>query len=329
MPETIGSGSFMYEPLVSFEQLPAGMTVVEIPDVDVDREDNVYLLTRNPANPIIVLAPDGRFLRTFGAGTLSEQTHGLAIAPDGTLLVADNWAHTITRWSPEGELLMTLGTPGEPAEKWSGDPFNLPTDAAVSPQTGDIYITDGYGTSRIHVYAPEGGSLFSWGSPGIDPGQFIRPHNIAIDDAERVYVADRHCHRVQIFAADGTFLEMWNNIYLPCALGVGPDDNVYIGELAAGEGGMAGGMARESPFTLADAPGIGHRLNIYSREGELLARLGDIWPGEAPGQFIAPHGIAVDSRGDIYVSEVATSIYGRHLDPPRELRCLSKLRRIA
>ena len=75
MPETIGSGSFMYEPLVSFEQLPAGMTMVEIPDVDVDREDNVYLLTRNPANPIIVLAPDGRFLRTFArARSASKRT---------------------------------------------------------------------------------------------------------------------------------------------------------------------------------------------------------------------------------------------------------------
>jgi DNA-binding beta-propeller fold protein YncE len=260
---------------------------------------------------------------------LSAQTHGLSVAPDGTLYCADNGTHTITRWSPEGELLMTLGTPGNGAAKWSGDPFNLPTDAAVSPRTGNLYVTDGYGNSRVHVFSPEGKHLLSWGSPGIDAGQFIRPHNIAIDEAERIYVADRHNHRVQVFDAEGGFLEMWNNIYLPCALGLGPDGNVYIGELAAGEGGMAGGMARESPFTLADAPGIGHRLDIYSREGKLLARLGDIWPGEAPGQFIAPHGIAVDSRGDIYVSEVATSIYGRNLNPPREVQCLRKLRRIA
>jgi hypothetical protein len=61
----------------------------------------------------------------------------------------------------------------------------------------------------------------------------------------------------------------------------------------------------------------------------LLARLGDPIEGDRPGQFIAPHGIAVDARGDIYVGEVSYTIRGRHMDPPRELRSLSKLRRVS
>jgi hypothetical protein len=77
-----------------------------------------------------------------------------------------------------------------------------------------------------------------------------------------------------------------------------------------------------------DAPGLGHRVSIVSREGKLLARIGDSIEGEAPGQFIAPHGIAVDSHGDIYVGEVSFTIRGSKLDPPRELRSLSKLRRV-
>ena len=76
-----------------------------------------------------------------------------------------------------------------------------------------------------------------------------------------------------------------------------------------------------------DAPGLGHRVSILSPDGELLERIGDPEEGEGPGKFIAPHGIAVDSHGDIYVGEVAFTIRGSHMDPPRELKSLKKLRR--
>jgi hypothetical protein len=59
--------------------------------------------------------------------------------------------------------------------------------------------------------------------------------------------------------------------------------------------------------------------------GKVLARLGDIRGGEALGQFIAPHGLALDSKGNIYVGEVSWTIMGQRLDPPRELRTLQKL----
>ena len=76
------------------------------------------------------------------------------------------------------------------------------------------------------------------------------------------------------------------------------------------------------------ALGVGHRVGVYSREGELLARFGDPEEGEEPGRFIAPHGIAADSRGDIYGAEVSHTIRGRHLDPPRELKSIKKLRKL-
>jgi hypothetical protein len=69
-------------------------------------------------------------------------------------------------------------------------------------------------------------------------------------------------------------------------------------------------------------------VSILSRDGELLARFGDAAEGEGPGQFIAPHGIAADSKGDIYVGEVSFTIRGSGMNPPKELRSLSKLRRV-
>ena len=78
-----------------------------------------------------------------------------------------------------------------------------------------------------------------------------------------------------------------------------------------------------------DAPGLGHRVSIYDLQGKLVCRFGADEEGEGSGQFIAPHGIAVDSQGDIYVAEVSYSIRGRHLEPPRELRSISKYRRVS
>ena len=315
MVTALGSGTFTYEALATWEKLPDGVTLKETPGVAVGANDTVYLLTRNIDHPVMVLDSEGNFLRSFGAGTFSGRTHGILTAPDGTIYCADDGTHTITRWSPEGALLFTIGTPGQSATKWGGEPFNRPTHAAVSPRSGNIYVSDGYGNSRIHKYTPAGRLLLSWGDPGIDAGQFIRPHNIAVDDEDLVYVADRECHRVQIFDADGKFLTMWNNIHRPDGMTLGSDGNIYIGEL----NGITG---------VDDAPGLGHRVSIYNRDGQLLARFGDPEEGEAPGQFMAPHGIAVDSRGDIYVSEVSFTMRGSHLDPPRELKSLTKLRKL-
>ena len=77
-----------------------------------------------------------------------------------------------------------------------------------------------------------------------------------------------------------------------------------------------------------EAPNLGNRVDIYDKKGKRLARLGDIHAGEKAGQFIAPHGLAIDSRGDIYVGEVSWTIMGQHLKPPRELRSLQKLEKL-
>ena len=315
MSVTLGSGKFTYEALDHWEKLPPGVHLHETPGVAVNSRDQLYALTRNTAHPVMVFDREGNFLRSFGQGTFSERTHGIFIGPDGSVYCADDGTHTVTKFTPEGKLLMTIGTPGKPAPKWGGKPFNRPTHAAVSPRTGALYISDGYGNSRIHKFTADGRHLLSWGEPGVDPGQFIRPHNVVVDADDKVYIAGRENHRVQVFDAEGKFLTMWNNIHRPDGMTMGPDGNIYIGEL----NGMPG---------VDDAPGLGHRVSILDRKGKLLARFGHPEEGEEPGKFIAPHGLAVDSRGDIYVGEVSFSIRGRSLNPPRELKSLRKLRRL-
>ena len=312
MADTYGSGEFRYKYIGGWSKLPDGMTFLECPGVAVDSKDNIYVLTRGE-HPIIVFDRQGTFLRSFGEGYFSNRTPGLYMAFDDSILVADDGLHTIQKFDSDGQKIMEIGEPNQPAPRWSGQPFNRPTSAAIMPSNGDVYVSDGYGNSRIHVYSPYGEYKFSWGEPGIDDSQFIRPHNIAIDSNDRVYVVDREAHRIQIFDAKGTFLTMWNNIHRPDSM-VLWKDHIYVGELNGMEG-------------VDDAPGLGHRVSIYDLNGRLACRFGDKEEGQGAGQFIAPHGIAVDSHGDIYVSEVSYTIRGSHMNPPRELRSLSKYER--
>jgi len=314
MADIYGEGDFQFTFVDDWMSLPDGMKLLECPGVAVDGEDRVFILTRGE-HPIFVFDRDGNFIRTFGEGHFSNRTHGLYYSPsDNTLLAADDGIHTIQKFTPDGEKVMEIGERNHPAPRWSGQPFNRPTSAAIRQANGDVYISDGYGNSRIHVYTAAGQYKFSWGEPGIDAGQFIRPHNIAIDDNDRVYVVDRECHRVQLFDPEGGFITMWSNIHRPDSM-VLWQDHIYIGEL----NGMGG---------VDDAPGLGHRVSIYDLDGNRVCVFGDKDEGEGSGQFIAPHGIAVDSTGAVYVSEVSYTIRGSKMDPPKELRSFSKYARV-
>ena len=116
------------------------------------------------------------------------------------------------------------------------------------------------------------GRFIPGASPASTPGQFIRPHNVAIDKDDLVYVADRENHRIQVFDAKGDYLTMWNNIHRPDGICLDTEGHLYIGEL----NGMGG---------VDDAPGLGHRVSIYNLKGELQTRFGDPEEGEGPGQF--------------------------------------------
>lgn len=239
------------------------------------------------------------------------------MAPDETLFLTDDGDHTVRKCTLDGQVLMTLGVPGKAAQYQSGEPFNRCTHVAFSPH-GDIYVSDGYGNSRVHKYSPDGKLRFSWGEPGTDPGQFNVVHNICTDRDGWVYVADRENHRVQVFDGNGKYETQWNNMHRPCALYMDTrarNPICYVGELGPG-------MAVNK-----DCQNLGNRVDVYDKYGRRLARLGDLRAGEAPGQFIAPHGIALDSRGDLYIAEVSWTIMGQRLQPPRELRSFQKLRK--
>jgi DNA-binding beta-propeller fold protein YncE len=294
-----------YKVVEGWEQLPKDFAHRDVAGVAVDQEDRVFLICRGE-NPVIVYDRHGNFLSTWGKGDFSMRTHGIYVAPNGTIFATDDGNHTVRQFTPEGRLLMTMGTLNVPSDtgydgkttgsiKHAGPPFNRPTNVAIGPK-GDIYISDGYGNARVHMFSPSGQLKRSWGEPGNGPGQFRLPHGIAVAADGRVFVCDREIDRIQIFTPDGDFLEQWTDTQRPTHLTFDARGNVYVTELAWYVG--------DKSYSFGAVTQLRHaRFSIFDPKGKLLARWGT--PDcTAPGSFVAPHGLALDSKNDLYVSEV-------------------------
>ena len=306
----LGTGQFGYEVAVGWEKLPSGIGWREVAGVITDDDDNVYVFSRGD-HPMVVFDKDGNFIKTWGEGLFSR-AHGVSMGPDNTLYCTDDGDHTVRQCTLDGEVLMTIGVPNQPAAAFSGDPFNRCTHVAADPVNGDLFVSDGYANSRVHKYTADGEHITSWGGPGTDAGQFNIVHNIATDRDGYVYVCDRENHRIQVFDRDGRVEDVWHNVHRPCAIFIDDDQRVYVGEL-----GWGMSVNREMP-------NIGPRIAIMTTSGKVLDRLGNGY-GLDVGQFIAPHGIAVDSNKSIYVGEVAHTNISHTATPPENVRAFQKL----
>jgi hypothetical protein len=320
-PAAVGTGlcrDFGYEADDHWAKLPSGWSWNEVAAVAADSKDRVYVFNRGE-HPLMIFHRDGTFLGSWGEG-LFVRAHGIWIGPDDSVYCTDDLDHTVRKYTPDGKLLLTLGTSGKPSDTGvtgmdfrtilrAAPPFNYPTNLALSPE-GDLYVTDGYGNARVHKFTADGRLLFSWGEPGTGPGQFRLPHGIAVDGQGTVYVADRENSRLQLFSSEGKFLAEWTDVVRPCQVIIDGAGHVYVAEL-----GFVAGMWPGTSAPSADAPG--GRLSIFDRNGALQARWGGGRNPTAPGDFFAPHGIWVDAHGDIYVGEVVMSGGGnKGLVPP-------------
>jgi DNA-binding beta-propeller fold protein YncE len=314
---------------VNWPQFPCAGPEGEAVAVACDSHGRVFVFLRGP-RPVQVFEPDGRPVATWGEG-MFVRPHGLFIGPDDTVYCADDFDHSVRAFTPDGRLLMTLGTRGQPSDtgavgvdyrtiKRVAAPFCYPTNTAIGPG-GDLYVSDGYGNARVHRFAPDGRLLQSWGEPGSGPGQFHLPHGIAVGRDGTVYVADRENSRVQLFSADGTYRGEWTDVARPCQVFIDPEGSVYVAELGFRAGRWPGTGA-------APADATGGRVSIFDEAGRLQARWGGGLNPSAPGDFFAPHGIWADGRGNLYVAEVALSGGGREGMVPPTCHTLQKFVRV-
>ena len=270
-----GQGTHQYTVQEDWWTLPEGWEFGWIPAVAVDSQDRVYVYSRSE-HPMVVFDREGNFINAWGDDILKD-AHGIFIDADDNIYCTERDTHVMRKFTTDGELLMTLGTPDEPGAE--GEPFNQPTDFALGPD-GEMYISDGYGNARVHKYSPDGELIKSWGQPGTGPGEFDLPHCVRVDPRNRLMVADRENNRIQFFTLDGEYIEEWGDLLQPDTIYIDEDDLVYIAEL-------------------------GQRISIMTLDGEVISQWGSERGSTVPGEFLAcPHGIWLDSHGDIYVGEV-------------------------
>jgi hypothetical protein len=273
---------------------PAGLQGGEVPGIAVDAKDQVWLFTRADP-PVQVYDSAGKFLRAWGQG-LIKTAHHIRIDPEGLVWLADVGHHVVQKYTPEGELLLTLGTKDVAGRDETH--FFMPTDMAITP-AGDIFVADGYGNARIVHFNRQGRYVKEWGSLGSAPGQFSIPHALVVDSKGRLYVADRNNVRIQVFDQEGKLLDVWPNLIVPWGLWVTKDDALWV----CGSSPMAW---RETDKSLGVPPKDQVFLK-FSPAGKVL-QLVTVPKGadglERPGECNWVHAIAADSQGNLYVGDI-------------------------
>jgi DNA-binding beta-propeller fold protein YncE len=193
--------------------------------VAVDGNNEVYVFHRGKkADPIVVFDAKGKYLRSWGKGVFGNP-HGMRVDPNGHLWVTDNGDHQVMKFTTKGELLLKLGTKGQAGT--DEKTFNRPTDIAFAP-TGEVYVSDGYGNSRVVKFSREGKYLMTWGKRGTGPGEFNTPHSVAVDSKGEVYVSDRENNRIQVFDPNGKFLRQFTHLGATQNIFITPKDEMWI-----------------------------------------------------------------------------------------------------
>ncbi|HVX59818.1 MAG TPA: NHL repeat-containing protein [Pirellulales bacterium] len=242
----------------------------------IDSQDQLYIVDMTAR--IQVFTPDGEFLRFWQTPVHTNgRPTGLSFDRKGRLLVADTHYFRVLAYSPEGELLFTLGgTQGHgPGE------FGFVTDA-VDDSHGNLYVAEYGEYDRIQKFSPDGKFLLQWGGHGFEPGQFVRPQNLAVDEQDRIWAVDACNHRIQVFDTEGKLLDVWGEqgsepgqLYYPYDLIFDEHGDLYVCEYG------------------------NHRVQKFTRSGKSLGCWGR--HGRRPGELHHPWALVRDSQGRIHV----------------------------
>lgn len=303
-----------YRAVDTWAKLPDGRTMGAVGGVTTDPDgQHIWAVIRCDAtapdrfgnecldsdlDPVIKFDSEGNVVESFGGG-MFIWPHGIDVDPDGNVWVTDAVAesrtpqgtrgHQVIKFSPTGEVLMVLGTPGVAGS--GPDHFNAPADVVVA-DNGDIFVADGHANNtnnRVVKFSSDGAYIKSWGQTGYAPGEFRTLHAIAIDSRGRLFVADRGNNRIQIFDQEGNFLAQWTQFGRPSGIFFDDHDNIYVAD-------------SESD-------------NVENPGWEMGIRIGDAKTGWVNYFILLPTGdprikrgngaefVAVDNEGNIYGGE--------------------------
>jgi sugar lactone lactonase YvrE len=227
---------------------------------------------------IQVFDADGIFIRAWKTPeSRNGRPTGLSVGADGNLMVADTHYFRVLTYSPVGELLATLGgTLGQgPGE------FGFVTDV-IRDTSGNYFVSEYGEYDRIQKFTPDGKFILEWGGHGSEPGQFLRPQHLELDEQGHLWVADACNHRIQVFDGEGKQVAMWGTqgrelgqLQYPYCLSLDGEGHIYICEFG------------------------NHRVQKLTLDGKPVAHWGQ--EGRRPGQLFNPWALVLDSQGRVHV----------------------------
>ncbi len=265
-----GDPYFFKTPVTSNLILPTG--------VAENSKGHIFIVNKGTMK-LLEFDANGNFLRSLADGVLVAP-HGLRIDEEDNIWVTDLELHLVIKINPDGHISLVLGQKDKSGlfdETRNMILFYKPADIAFG-LNAEIYIADGYGNSRIVKLDKEGNFIKAWGEKGTENGNFDNPHNIVVDNEGLIYVADRYNDRIQIFNANGDFINSWKHVGTPWGLAISKQQVLYMTD------------------------GTNEKILKLNLNGDVLGGYSNA--GQKPGQMRAAHGIALDKNDHIYVTEV-------------------------
>jgi len=305
-----------YRPVENYLKLAEGRwwNSTSAVDVDIDGK-SIWVADRcaenscagSKLNPILRFDESGNLVRRFGEGMFNVP-HGIHVDRTGNVWVTDvqgpdgsdagrkGKGHAVYKFSSDGKVLLTLGTPGV-AGDGTGALLSGPSDVATGPN-GDIFVADGHRedgdasattVARIVKFTKDGTFVKPWGRTGSKPGEFNSPHGLAFDSRGRLFVADTGNNRLQIFDQDGRFVAAWTQFGRPSGIFIDRNDTLYCAD------SESGGTSH---------PGWRRGIRIGSaRDGRVTSFVPDVEPEPKPAGSGAV-GVAADALGNVYGAAV-------------------------
>jgi DNA-binding beta-propeller fold protein YncE len=303
----VNSAPNPYRTISGWLKMPAGRVFGSTGGVAIDKRNHIWVAERcsvkgfvaascadSKLDPIFEFDQMGNVLHNFGGG-LMVMPHGISIDADGNVWVTDNQGkngkgHQVFKFSPEGKILMMLGTPGVAAT--GPNTLDQPNAVAFAPN-GDIFISEGHGAeggNQIVKLTKDGKFIKAWGRKGTAPGEFDLPHCLAFDSQGRLLVGDRNNNRIQIFDQEGNFIQQFTQFSRPSGIAIDKNDVAYVAD-------------SESESVSKNHFGWKRGIRVGSiKDGKIIAFIPD--PVDVTSTTSAAEGIAVDSQGVIYGAEV-------------------------
>jgi hypothetical protein len=292
-----------YDSVPNFLKLPPNLYLGEGIGVATNSKGHVFVYTRSGDTRLFEFDAQGNFVREIGQGLYGfEFAHAVRVDRDDNIWAVDEGTNMVIKFTPDARVAMVIGrrpeavegiapvAPGTPAPPPEPYVFSRPTDVGWDA-AGNIFVTDGYGNSRVVKFDKNGRFIKQAGTRGNQPGQLNLPHTMAMDAQGNVYVGDRSNARVQVFDNDLNFKAIYDNVGNPWAVCISPGPHQYLF--------VSNSIPDNGLSQYRDITGEIYKMEL---DGTIIGKFGKA--GKLLKEFSTVHEIDCRNPNELFVAEI-------------------------